>query len=255
MHDDEAGVETVGQRPVVRLLARDQRRDVRPVWDDAQPIRPRALLLEPATHRVADRHHSIGTAQIRADEQTEEADEPRAREPVERNCDLGKDILADDDERRLMTAREQERNVADDGWVGAAEHDVRPRLRQAEARCLQEIREIIERPAGQLRAIVRRRLDAEDLDAPAPLTCRQVRHVAQPAGEDRDLELAGKLLEKLREQVRRRLHSGPVVLIEDEDTRLVRHGPHATVSSGADPLCSARLLPRPRVRRPDLDGA
>ena len=66
--------------------------------------------------------------------------------------------------------------------------------------------------------------DPDDLDAVPHLERGRVLVAAQPAGDDGHVVLGGERLAELGQQVRGGLDPGPVVLVEDEETRTaVRH--------------------------------
>ena len=79
-----------------------------------------------------------------------------------------------------------------------------------------EVGQVVERAAAQRRAVVRRRVDADDLDAVPPLVVRVVLVPEQPARDDRHVVLVRERLAELGQQLRGRLDPGPVVLVEDE---------------------------------------
>ena len=68
----------------------------------------------------------------------------------------------------------------------------------------------------ELRPVEGGRADADDADAVAHLLVRQVL-LEQVAGDDGDVVVVGERLAQLRQQLRRRLHPRPVVLVEDEE--------------------------------------
>ena len=153
-----------------------------------------------------------------------------------------------------------ERDVGDDRRVGHAEHDVRPRPAQA-ARAA--------RSSGTSRSWTRARR-ASSARTTSTGRGRSRRRSARSRrgwsswpcrtpGDDRDVHIVGQRLAQLGEQLRRRLDSGPVVLVQDEQARLAAAGHSGKASTGertpaAHPLRRARLGALARVRRPGRRG-
>jgi hypothetical protein len=119
-------------------------------------------------------------------------------------------------------ARHGEPDVADHRRIGHAENNVDTRQRESDPQRLAEVRYVIEPPLRQRRAVIHRRFDANDLNAVARLAARQIRKGPKPAGDDGDVEVLGKSLTQLGEQMRRRLDARPVILIQNEEAGLHR---------------------------------
>ncbi len=131
VHDDEGVVDSLLPRPRVPPRLRRELRGVDPVRDHLDPRGRRALLLETQLHRLPDRDHAVGAAQVERDEPPQRAHHERMLEALEPLGDLREDVLADDEERGAEPARDEEPDVADDGRVGHAEDEVRPLAAQS----------------------------------------------------------------------------------------------------------------------------
>src|SRR4030095_12162376 len=99
MHDDELLVETAATRPCVRLLPWREALRVDPVRDHPHALRWRARLLQSQAHRVANRDDAVSTSKVERDETAQHARCDGILEPLQLHGDLGKDVLADHDER------------------------------------------------------------------------------------------------------------------------------------------------------------
>ncbi len=222
VHDDELAVELVLACPVVLARQRHKGARVDPVRDDAYPLGRSALLLEPAAHRLADRHDAIGAAEVETDDPPQRQDHQRVLEPPERGGDLREDVLADDHERDTVASCDGDGDGAEHRRVGHAEDDVRAGGGEPLAERTGEKGDVVERPERETRALVGRRVDALDLHAVVHEAPRARLGVAQPARDHVDVVVARERLAELRQQVRGRLDSRPVVLVEDEQARARR---------------------------------
>ena len=153
VHDDELRVETNVACPGVRLIEGPEPLRVDPVGDHAQPLRAGALFLQPAAHRVADRHDAVGTAEVEADEPAQKAHQQGILQPLQLHGDLGEDVLADDDQRRPEAARGEEGNVGDDRWIGHAQDDVRTWSSDAAEQSCREVARVVGPAREQLRTL------------------------------------------------------------------------------------------------------
>ena len=218
VHHDERLVEAALRRPLVVAWARRELRRVDPVRDHGDSLGRRPLVLEPQLHRVADRDDAVGALEVERDEPTKRAQENRLLESLHPLGDLGEDVLADDEQRHTEAARDDERDVPDDGRIGHAEDQVRPLPAQRGQGRVAEVAPVVRRAQVELCAVVRRRPDADDPHAVPGLLRRQV-VAAQLARDDGHVVLPGELLAELREQLRGRLDPRPVVLVQHEDLR------------------------------------
>src|SRR5690242_14019769 len=137
-----------------------------------------------------------------------------------------------------MATSDRERDIRDYRWIGAAHHDIRPGLCKRGDRCAGEVRQVVHRPSEQIRAIVGGRLHADDLDTAPDLTCGKIGPAVEPAGDHGDIEVLRKPFTELREEVRGRLHAGPVVLIQKENAR--PHAAKLAASSKINPAQGTR---------------
>ena len=229
VHDDEPIVELVLGRPGVRARPGGQLGGVHPVRDHRDAIGGSAFLLEPLLHRVADRHDAVGAAQVERHEPAERTEDERLLEPLDTLGDLREHVLADDEERNPEATRDDEPDVADDRRVGHAEHEVGSRAAERSEHRVAEVARVVGGAEVDLRALVRRRSDADDAHAVPRLLARQL-VAAEVAGHHGHVVVARERLAELREQLRRRLDSGPVVLVEDEDPGARRRG-HSTADA------------------------
>ena len=174
VHDDEGVVEPLLGRPVVRPRARLELLGVDPVGNHLDASGRGALVHEAELHRLADRHDAVGPAQVERDELAQGADDERVLQPLHALRDLGEDVLADDEERHAEAPRDDEPDVADDGWVGHAEHEVGPLSTERGEDRVAEVARVVGRAKVDLRAVVGRGADADDLDPVSRLARRQV---------------------------------------------------------------------------------
>ena len=253
MHDHELVVQPARGRPGVPPGVRLDLGGIDPVGDHLDPPFTRALVHQAQLHRLADRDDPVGATQIEPHELAQRSEHERVLEPLDALGDLGEDVLADDEQRDIEPPRDDEPDVPDDRWVGHAEDEVGPLAAQRRANGLAEIAAVVGGAVVQLRALVGRRAHADDPDAVPLLLVRQLVAV-EMTGDDGDVVVAGQRLAQLREQLRRRLDAGPVVLVEDEDPRAGAHRlltlTHARrrVRADAHPAREPRVLAGPRVR-------
>ena len=165
---------------------------------------------------------------------------------MQQDGDLGEDILADDDERGAGAARGGERNDRDDRWIGHAEDDVRPRRRGGCARRGGEVGEVVQGAKREHPARECRRIDAHDVDSLVHRPSRFRARGGEAAGDHRDRVVACEIGAQLREELARRLDSGPVVLVEDEQAGAGRQERQARSVSG---MPFSRGIVAPRAQR------
>ena len=256
VHDHEPVCQARVLRPRIVLGERGQPRRIDPIRDHPHTVGRRALLLEPLAHRLPDRDEPVRAAQVDADEHAQQAHQRRVLQPLQLHCNLGKHILADDDERRPIAARDDERNVGDDGRIRHAEDDVGPPPTQSVDERVREVADVVRCAREDLRALERRRGNAHDLDPLVHEAAWLLLVAVEDAGHDLHVGLLRERLAQLGQQLRRRLDARPVVLVEHEQARLAgpRHARTLT-SQRADFVCSARVVAVARVRRPGRCGA
>ena len=228
VHDREPCREAVRGRPRVVARLRGDAGGVDPVRDYPEALGSGALLLQAAPHRLADRDDPVGAAQVERDERAEHADDEAALEPLDRDGDLGEDVLADHEQRHPEPPRGQQRDVADDRRVGHAEDEVRLGPAQRRDDRIGEVRGVVRGSEVELRPVERRRAHAHDADAVSNLLARQILAPMQLPGDDRHVVVLDERLAELREQLCGRLHAGRVVLVEDEQARLHRGNANAS---------------------------
>ena len=247
----------VEPRPwVVERLRRDRLR-VHPVRDHPDAIGRSALLLQPAAHGVADRDDAVGALQVEPDQLAQRRHEHAVVEPPELCCDLGEDVLGDDEQRHAEPPRDGEAHVAHHRRIGHAEDEVGPRPGQPLEQRAADVRGVVERAQAEIGALEGGRRHAHDLHAVAHLTPRKLLVAAQHARQHADLVLVGERLAELGEQVRRRLDARPVVLVDDEQTWLrgVAHGAERYRPPACRVLPYGSSSPRRRGGRPSRSAA
>ena len=216
VHDDERVVDALLPRPRVLPRLRPELVRVDPVRDHRDPLGRRALLLEAQLHRLADRDDAVGPSEVERDEPPERAEDDGVLEPLDALRDLGEHVLADDEERDAEPARDEQPDVADDGRVGHAEDEVGPLPTERRQHRVAEVARVVRRAQVDLRAVVGRRADPDDLDAVPRLPGRKVVPAEVPR-DDGDVVVERERLAELGEELRRRLDARPVVLVEHED--------------------------------------
>ena len=171
VHDDEVPRQAVVPRPrVVERLRRD-RLGVDPVRDHANPIGRRAFLLEPLPHRVADRDHAVGAAQVEPDHLAQRRHEQAVVEAAELRGDLREHVLGDDEQRRAEALGDREPDVAHHRRIGHRQHEIGPRARQPVQQRAPDVRGVVERAEAEARPLEGGRRHAHDLDAVADSRC------------------------------------------------------------------------------------
>ena len=161
VHDDEALVQTISARPDVVPRLRGDAIRVDPVLDHAHAIGSRALLLQSAPHRLPDRDDPVCTPQVGLDHEPQQADQERVLEALELDCDLGEDILGDDDERDAEPPGDDEPDVTDHRRVGERQHHVGALERERAQDAVGQIRRVVDGPQMEVRTIVDRRSRAK----------------------------------------------------------------------------------------------
>ena len=226
MHHDELLVQADVARPFVRPVLGPQPRRVDPVRDHAHPLRRRTFFLEAPPHRVADGDDPVGPAEIERDERAEDPHHHGVLQTLQLHRDLRENVLADDDERHPEPAGDEQRDVCHDRRVGHAEHDVGPRPAEPVMQCIPQIGDVVGGARQQPAPLERGGRDAHDLDRVVHGATRLALVAVQYSGHDLHLDLIRERLAEIGEQLGRRLDSGPVVLIQDEEARLAgrRHG-------------------------------
>ena len=217
MHDDEAIDEVVPCGPLVVARLRRDRARVDPVRNDAQPLGRSALCFEPLPHGLPDRDDPVSASKIRTHEATQNADHRRVAEPIELGRDLREHVLADDQDRRTHALAHDDADVADDRRVRHAEHEIGTRAAQRVPQRGSQVREVVHRSTPELGALERRGGDARDAHVVVLDLPRLVLVSVQHPGDDLDLVVLRERLAELRQEVRGRLDTRPVVLVQDED--------------------------------------
>ena len=222
MHDDELAGEAVLRRPRVVVRLRANLRDVDPVRDHPDPLRRSAFRLEARPHRLADGDDAVRAPQVERHRAAKRRDHERVSQPPERGRNLREHVLADDDERRSMPPRDEDRHRAEHRRIGHAQDDVRVPCGEAADECGAHERQVVQRPARKASAIERggrHPLDRDAVPDDAPALALLVLHRAR---DHAHVVVLAKGLAQLGQQVRRRLRAGPVVLVEDQEPRRAR---------------------------------
>src|SRR6185436_515559 len=210
---------------------------------------------------LPDRDDPVGPPQVQPDELTERSEHERVLEPLDALRDLGEDVLADHEKWHVEPPGHHEPDVADDRRVGHAEDEVGPLAAQRGANGLAEVAAVVGGAVVELRALVRRRPDADDPDAVPLLFVRQLVAVQMPR-DDGDVVVAGQGLAELCQQLGGRLDAGPVVLVQDEDpparahrALTLTHAPHRVRATCASCSRAQRTGPPTRSEAPSWSRA
>ena len=174
VHDHETRIETVFARPTVQARLRCDAVGVDPVLDHAHAIRAGALLLEPATHRLADRDDAVGTPQVSVDHETQKAHQQGVLEALELDRDLGEDVLGDDEERHTEPTGDHKPDVADHRRVGQGEHHIGALERQRAQDAVRQIGGVVDGAKVELCPVERSRPSAEHANAVEDLVGRKI---------------------------------------------------------------------------------
>ena len=222
VHDDEAAREAVLARPVVLVRLGPDRVRVDPVLDHADAVGRDALLDEAPPHRLADRHHPVGPAEIEGDRGAERAEQEPVADAPDGDRRLREHVLHRDDERGAEAPGERPGEVADERRVRVREHHVRPARAQPAQAGADEVGGVVERPERETPAREGGRRHAQDPHA-VPLVAAG-RLVVRRPGDDRHVPVAGEPLAELGEQPPVGLRTRPVVLVEREQAGPGGHG-------------------------------
>ena len=189
VHDDEAVDELVLARPgVVARLRSDLVVSTQLGITRRAPAGRPSLRAAASSSRRSRRPGRRGGGTTPTSRRKRADGRPGSRAASSRTADLGEDVLADDDERRAEATRDDEPDVADHRRVGHAEDEIRAARRAApSARVSAEVGDVVRGPAVELRAVVRRRADADDRTPFRVSSARQVLVTAQDACDDRDV--------------------------------------------------------------------
>ena len=154
---------------------------------------------------------------IRTHEAAQHADHRRVAEPMELGRDLREHVLADDEHGRTHALAHDDADVADDRRVRHAEHEIGTRAAQRVPQRRSQVREVVHRSTPELGALERRGGHARDAHVVVLDLPRLVLVSVQHPGDDLDLVVLRERLAELRQEVRGRLDTRPVVLVQDED--------------------------------------
>ena len=153
---------------------------------------------------------------------------------MELRRDLREDVLTDDEHRRPDALADEDAEIADDRRVGHAQHEIGRAAAERVPEGRAEVGEVVQSAPTQLRPLVRRRGDAGDNDAVVLDLPRLVLVPVQDARDDLHLVVLCERLAQLGQEVRGRLHAGPVVLVEDENALPGHRGRLAPISERLD---------------------